>query len=127
MASARQYATALRPLQTALREQGANTVEIPAHQQHTLRESVKPLPLLPCDLLTFHNSIQQDWRLITAESDARPLIPPLNVNPHCACYHYRNIRWSPDERTRNDHVSPDKPYDFEMIYLELTNDLVMTF
>jgi len=99
LASARQYSTALRPLQTALHKKGANIVDTPIHQQHTLRESVEPLPVLPCDLLNFHNNIGQDWRLITAESDARPVIPPLNVNPNCVCYHYRNIKWARDEWT----------------------------
>ena len=102
-----------------MHKKGANNVDIPIHQQHTLWESVEPLPILSCDLLTFRNNIQQDWRLITAKSDARPVIPPLNVNPNCACYHYRNIKWAPEEWTRIEHVSSDKPYDFEWYYLEL--------
>jgi len=102
-----------------LHQKGAKIVDIPIHQQHTLRESVESLPLLPCDLLNFYNNIHQDWRLITAESNARPVIPPLNVNPNCACYHYRNINWTLDEWTRIEHASSDKHYDFEMIHLEL--------
>jgi len=127
VALARQYATDLPTLQTALRKHGVTIVDIPKYQQHTVRGNVKPLLVTPCDLLTFQHNIQQNGQQITTEKDSKPLIPPLNVNPECACFHYRRISWSPQRWTHIDHTSPDKSYDFEMIYLQLEERPVMIF
>ena len=123
---ARQYATTLQPLLDALQKTGSTVVDLPSHQQTTMTDNVPPLVVLPCDLINFHRNIQQDWQLFAAEIDARPIISPLNVNPDCNCFNYRNIKWRPDGWTIIEHNFSAKQYEFEMIYLELIEQLHYT-